>query len=1036
MDDKELDAEIERLKRVSTSLRESMETLQKGLDGTKKSKEQLVKLGKAAEAQIKTYEDLGESLISLREQVKRTTNTQERAEKEEKLRRLEAQNARDKAEEGFRQGLGKMTGALLTGIANTFVGGVKAALSGSDGITVAAEFMKGGLDTANNAAQAGAGALKDFGAATAGAGGKIGKFGVAASIAGSAIGYLSNQMTELAKAGINFMITQTTKLMGDFVQLSQAGVVFSGGMLAMANTALNGGMTLDQFSKVVSANRAELTSLGMSMGDASKRMSGAMAAGGTAMRKGLFALGMTVEEQADTVAKTMAIMSGPAQRLKANDAEVAKQTEDYAKNLKLLAALTGEDMKAKSDAIRKENDTLAFQQKLDEMNEGQRLELQKAMEGMTESQRRALRENMIYGTVISKDIAISQATNSGVAKTNQEFAEAQRAGALSAEKARDIQAKNADETYKQAMGNKALAAAAMAGNQAASDAAKSQLSDAQYQRKLSAAATEEEKKKIEDEYKAGKEGKNTAAELMQINQDFAKEMQKIAVGALPAFADALKSVLNNVRASVLEAVKGAANSTGMPAWLAPLLGVATALLQLLPLLIKSKTAETVAGGAQAAKTAYAKTGSILADNALARGDTKGAARTVGIEAYNRAHIGSKGTTIAERHAEGRAAELKARKEFFDNQRAARAGAGTGAAPAGGKGVMGGGGGIGETLQSLAKGVSAFATPQAALGLGAVTLAIIGLAKAFEVASPGFEAFGKMVGEIIESTFTGLSTIIPPMADAIKQAVEAVGGVLTRVFEGIKLVIPPITTLITSVIKSMGETMGVIFNGIKDTVPPILNAIGDTFTKFGNAAVAIFKQVGETVTSVINSLTGSIIKLSNDTNPVRLLEVAGAITALGAAFIPFGIGGALAGLFTAGGGFSQIIKDLTAFGNLDPVKLAQVAEASKKLTDSLPSAAQMAAMAASGYVSKLTGGTPSGAGSNTPAATPAPSSSSSASTPSSANAANNNTAGGNDTLSVMKEMRDAARSQLTILERTVRAAEETLAVNKKILSATH
>jgi archaellum component FlaC len=911
MDDKELDAEIERLKRVSNGLRESMETLQKGLDGTKKSKEQLVKLGKAAEAQIKVYHNLSAELEHLRDAVKNETDEKKKAILEEKRQALELQNAREKAEEGFRQGLGKMTGSVLKGITDTFMGGVKSALSGSDGLSVAADFMKGGFDIANTAAQSGSQALKDFGSATAGAGGRIGKFGVAASIAGTAISMLSSGVTELAKAGIGFMLTQTQKLMGDFVQMSQAGAIFSGGMTAMAGTALKGGMTLDQFSKVVSANRAELTSLGMGMGDASKRMAGAMGAGGTAMRKGLFALGMTVEEQADTVAKTMAIMSGPAQRLKANDAEVAKQTEDYAKNLKLLAALTGEDMKAKADAIRKENDTLAFQQKLNEMGETERLELQKAMEGMTESQRRALRENMIYGTVISKDIAISQATNSGVAKTNQEFAEAQRAGVLSAERARDIQAKNADETYKQAMGNKALAAAAMAGNQAASEAAKSQLSDAQYQRKLSQAATAEERKKIEEQYKAGKEGKDTGANLMEIQQDFAVKMQQIALKNLPAFATALQKTITDIEKAVLAVADMAGKAAGLPAWLAPLIGIGTALLQLIPLLLAGRNANTAGTVAGAAKGAAGGMGS-------AAGGLGGAG-----------------------------------------------------------GAAGGGGGPGGFLQGLAKGVSAFATPQAALGLGAVTLAIMGLAKAFEIASPGFESFGKMISTVFTSVFEGMATTVPPIAAAVATAIGS----------------------------------------------------------FGDTLVTVFKGIGDTVLVVAGGLTKTMTSFVNGVDPVKLLGIAGGVAALGAAFIPFAVGGALAGAFAKGGGFNQVLSDLTAFASLDPVKLNQVADATKKITDSLPSAAQMVALAATGYLSKLTGGTPSGAGGNTPGAA-APSTSGSASTPSPASAANNSTAGGNDAISVMREVRDAARSQLSILERTVRAAEETLAVNKKILSAAH
>jgi hypothetical protein len=49
-------------------------------------------------------------------------------------------------------------------------------------------------------------------------------------------------------------------------------------------------------------------------------------------------------------------MAGPSGKLKASDQEVAARTKQYAMNLSLLSSLTGEDIKAKEAAIKKEND--------------------------------------------------------------------------------------------------------------------------------------------------------------------------------------------------------------------------------------------------------------------------------------------------------------------------------------------------------------------------------------------------------------------------------------------------------------------------------------------------------------------------------------------------------------------------------------------------------------------------------------------------------------------------------------------------------
>jgi hypothetical protein len=64
--------------------------------------------------------------------------------------------------------------------------------------------------------------------------------------------------------------------------------------------------------------------------------------------------------------------------------------------------------------------------------------------------------------------------------------------------------------------------------------------------------------------------------------------------------------------------------------------------------------------------------------------------------------------------------------------------------------LGAGKGAGNAMRGLSKGFAAFASPQAALGLGVVTLAIIGLGAAMRLATPAFEAIGKAIATIVTS----------------------------------------------------------------------------------------------------------------------------------------------------------------------------------------------------------------------------------------------------------------------------------------------
>jgi hypothetical protein len=62
------------------------------------------------------------------------------------------------------------------------------------------------------------------------------------------------------------------------------------------------------------------------------------------------------------------------------------------------------------------------------------------------------------------------------------------------------------------------------------------------------------------------------------------------------------------------------------------------------------------------------------------------------------------------------------------------------------------------------GLRALANPQALLGLGAITLALLGIGAAMRLAAPAFQAFGT----IIKATFDGISTLIETVSSSISK----------------------------------------------------------------------------------------------------------------------------------------------------------------------------------------------------------------------------------------------------------------------------
>lgn len=513
---------------------------------------------------VDSMKDMQNEIDKLEKQYKESTNAAEKRgikeaiglkerEKQEDYNTL-ANIARGKA-------LLAMTTAVTVGIVNSFAKAAGSALSGGDALSISAGFMESGIDTANSGIQAAAGQAGKFGSTMEGSKGKTAIFGTAVAIGAQAVGVLSGTISELAKQGIGFMLKQTNLMIDSFKEMNSVGAIYTGGMKEMVDVSLSAGMTIDQFTKAVAANRTEFAAAGLSVGEGSKRMAAAMKAGGDSARNGMFALGMTMEDQADATAKTMALMAGPTGRLTSSNAEVSRQTEEYARNLKIVSDITGEDAKAKQDKIRQENDTLFMKQKLNSMDEKQRVNFNNMLSFMNDDQRRALTEQMKYGSVISTDLAAAQAISPGMMKANREFYDAYKDGSASAQKGRDIQINSAEQIKKDAASQTSLA---ISTGETAEGMSKvlGHYWDTSVEYSQNGARAAEEAAKLSQEH--GKAvsaavGGSSAVDLMAANQDFAKGMQQIAADNLPAFSKALVTTIDDVGKAV-KAISGGAAS--------------------------------------------------------------------------------------------------------------------------------------------------------------------------------------------------------------------------------------------------------------------------------------------------------------------------------------------------------------------------------------------------------------------------------------------------------------------------------------------
>ena len=80
-------------------------------------------------------------------------------------------------------------------------------------------------------------------------------------------------------------------------------------------------------------------------------------------------------------------------------------------------------------------------------------------------------------------------------------------------------------------------------------------------------------------------------------------------------------------------------------------------------------------------------------------------------------------------------------------------------------------GMGRGLMSASVGLASLANPATLLGLGALTVAIIGIGFALKLAAPGIKAFGVALGTIIKSLGSALSNIITSIGDVFVKVAQ-------------------------------------------------------------------------------------------------------------------------------------------------------------------------------------------------------------------------------------------------------------------------
>jgi len=372
-------------------------------------------------------------------------------------------------------------------------------------------------------------------------------FGKIVSIAGGALA-----------GALELMVSQLDGYIKSFNRMNTSGAAFAGGMGEMIRTANSAGLTIEQFSNIISKNSEAIANAGLGMTDGSKKLGKAMAAGGSELQRQLFNLGYNIEEQGGLFAETMSNMAGLAGPLKATDREIAEQTREYAKNLRIVADITGQDAKSKVEQTRKNMEVLAVQLELNKKTSTERSNFMNAMRVSSDVMQKAMANMIANKGVLTDGPTIMALQMSGQTDLARQMYQMYKEGTLNEESALKLR----DKSTKNILGNQsnyeaaALAAYHKSGQfvQGLADILYGDMKEAQ---KYGDKSAEERKKLIEAAGKADKVDPLT--NLMTTVQEQAQNLRVLVestiAGLLTKFGDVLAEGATKIAENITKIVE-------------------------------------------------------------------------------------------------------------------------------------------------------------------------------------------------------------------------------------------------------------------------------------------------------------------------------------------------------------------------------------------------------------------------------------------------------------------------------------------------
>ena len=279
--------------------------------------------------------------------------------------------------------------------------------SGGSGFAIANAQMAMNLDIANTHVQQLAAGAQMAGGAIATLPGVASKVvGLAITLGAEAKKASSQLQTDAQKMFNQLLMAGGDQLLNSYVNLTRTGAVLANGADSIRNALAVGGtmqISFQTFEKMLAGNTELLANSNMGMAAATEMLAKVGAKlKSQGVDKGLQALGIGLEETGAVIATVMRDIARQGKTV--TQKEVEQQTVEYAKNLALMASLSGKTVKeelAKRQAAQSE---FGYRARMMQMGIKADSEMAKVMENLSPAVRAAVVEIDRYGHIRNEEM--------------------------------------------------------------------------------------------------------------------------------------------------------------------------------------------------------------------------------------------------------------------------------------------------------------------------------------------------------------------------------------------------------------------------------------------------------------------------------------------------------------------------------------------------------------------------------------------------------------------------------------------------------